>query len=279
MTAPQHPRTPEEQPPAEPRFVTTRHAEGVTTVVLDRPDHRNSLNYELAAELLDAVIRAVTEPATRVVVLTGAGSAFCAGDDIEAVQQARDGMRDGAPASRLTRDYLYLRICEALITARKPVVAGLNGATVGAGTEMACAADYRLASDKVRIGSGLVQVGYPGNAALLPRVVGPARATELFVTGRLADAHEAERIGLVDRVVPHDTFQKELDSLAAALAAAPTKAIGHFKELRERCWGQPAEFALRLQNEFHHRSHAEIEDGREGLDAFLNKRTPRFTGR
>lgn len=269
----------EETPPRPSPLLDERFENGVTTLVMNRPKSRNSLNYELAAALLDAVIRASRDEATRVLVLTGAGDVFCAGDDINAVRAARDGEWSKAPASQLTRDYFYLRVCEELLNAPKPVLAGLNGPTVGAGTEMACAADYRLASDSLRIGSGLVHVGYAGNAAMLPRVVGPARATELFLTGRLADAAEAERIGLVDRVVARDVFDKELESFAHQLAQAPTKAIGCFKELRERGWGQPAEYALRIQNEYHHRSHHELEDGDEGLNAFLERRTPRFTGR
>ncbi|UGY94130.1 enoyl-CoA hydratase/isomerase family protein [Streptomyces gobiensis] len=252
--------------------------DGVATLTLNRPGQRNALDRELSEQLLAALVRAAADPAVRCVVITGSGGAFCAGDDLAAVSEFLDGVRTNTPADAVTGDGHYLRICEAIVTCPKPVIAGIDGAAAGAGTEIACAADYRLASDRAKIGSCLVQVGHLGNAVMLPRVVGPARATEMFLTGRLVGAAEAERTGLVHQVVPAERFSAELSGLAARLASGPTKSIGYYKELREAAWGQPVLYGLRLQDIFHVRSHTEIKDASEGPRAFLEGRPPQFAG-
>lgn len=252
--------------------------DGVRTLTLNRPRQRNGLNRELSEAFLSGLVQAAQAPEVRCIVINGAGPAFCAGDDLATVNAFLDGDRTHAPAVAATGDAHYLRICEEILSAPKPVIVGVHGAVAGAGTEIACAADYRLASTDAQIGSGLVRVGHVGNAAMLPRVVGAARATEIFLTGRLVAADEAQRIGLVDRVVPDESLAVELCGFAAQLAAGPTKAIAMFKELRERAAGQPALFALRLQDRFHIRSHSELADGTEGPRAFLERRAPRFSG-
>lgn len=251
---------------------------GIASVVLDRPERRNSLNHDMAVAVLGAVLAAGEDPRVRVIVLRGAGGAFCAGDDVLTVDRWREGDRDGAPFDRLTADAYYLRICEALLTVPKPVVAVLEGVSAGAGTEIACAADLRFCSPEARIGSCLVSVGHVGNVVMMSRVVGPARATEIYMTGRLVGAQEALAVGLVDRVADREGFARELDVLLDALASAPTRAIGLFKELRERSWGESARSGLRLQDEFHLRTHREVADGAEGLRAFVEHRPPRFRG-
>ncbi|MEE1942796.1 enoyl-CoA hydratase-related protein [Streptomyces sp. TRM 70361] len=259
--------------------LTVETHEGIAKLTLNRPDRRNGINQELGAELLRAVVDAARDDTVRVIVLTGSGPAFCAGDDIESLRELMAGNHARAASFPGSRDSYYLRVCEEILRAPKPVIAGLNGAAVGAGTEIACAADYRLASSEARIGSCLSRLGHVGNAVLLPRVVGPARATEIFLTGRLVGAAEAERIGLVDRVVPAEDFASELENLAAALGSGPTRAFGMFKELRDRAWQAPAEFGLRLQDAYHAKCLDGYHDGREGPHAYLERRPPRFTGR
>jgi 2-(1,2-epoxy-1,2-dihydrophenyl)acetyl-CoA isomerase len=251
---------------------------GVAVLTLDRPRQRNSLTRPMAEALLRGLVTAAADPAVRVIVLRGAGGAFCAGDDVRSVDRWRAGDRDDAPFSPLTGDAHYLRVCEAILAAPKPVVAALEGAAAGAGAEIACAADYRLLSEDAQIGSCLVRVGHVGNVVLMSRLVGPGRATEIYLTGRLVPAAEALALGLADAVVPRAAFEKELAALVAGFAAAPTRAIGLFKELRERTWGQPAEYGLRLQDAYHVRTHAESADAGEGLRAFVERRPPRFTG-
>ena len=254
--------------------------DGVATITMNRPERRNGLDRELGLRLLESVLRAAESPAVRAIVLTGAGRAFCAGDDISGLGELVSGNRVNTPSVQESGDAYYLRVCEALVQAQKPVIAGINGAAVGAGAEIACAADYRLATSCARIGSGLIKLGQVGNVVMMTRVVGPARATEIFLTGRLVEAGEAERIGLFDRVVSADAFSRELAVLAARLANGPTKTIGLFKELRERTWYQPAEFGLRLQDQYHARCcGGEVDEGLEGPRAYLELRPPKFTGR
>lgn len=264
---------------AEPGPVLAAVGAPVRTITLNRPESRNGLNRTLSEALLAAVVDASADSAVRCIVITGSGPAFCAGDDLATVSSFLAGDRSEAPAVEVTGDAHYLRICEAMLCAPKPVIVGLNGVAAGAGTEIACAADYRLAAASARIGSGLVRVGHVGNAVMLGRVVGPARATEIFLTGRFVGADEAERIGLVDRVVDDDVFDHALGELAAGFAAGPTKAVGMFKELREQTWMQPSIYGLRLQDIYHVRSHTELEDGIEGPRAFIEHRPPRFSGR
>ncbi|WP_166350127.1 enoyl-CoA hydratase/isomerase family protein [Phytoactinopolyspora limicola] len=255
------------------------HADGLTTLRLNRPHRRHGLDRELGTRLLEAVVRASHDSAVRAVLLTGTDHCFCAGDDISGLRELVEGERAHTPSFPETGDAFYLRICEAMIQAPKPTIAAIDGAAVGAGAEIACAADYRLASGRARIGSGLIHLGHLGNAVMLARVVGPARATEIFLTGRLVEADEALRIGLVDRVVANDSFDRAAADLGRRLAHAPTKAIALFKELRERTWGQPIEYGLRMQDLYHVRACTETEDGTEGPAAYLERREPQFTGR
>jgi 2-(1,2-epoxy-1,2-dihydrophenyl)acetyl-CoA isomerase len=253
-------------------------SDGVATFTLNRPERRNSLTRELSQTLLRGLVVAAGDSQVRLIVLRGASGTFCAGDDVPAVDRWRAGDPEAAPFDPLTSDAYYLRICEAILGAPKPVVAAVEGAAAGAGAEIACAADYRIVSASARIGSCLVGVGHVGNVVLMSRLIGPGRATEIYLTGRLVPAAEALTIGLADRVVEPEHFDKELAGLAEVFAQAPTRAIGLFKELRERTWGQPATTGLRLQDAYHLRTHAEVRDSGEGLRAFTERRPPSFTG-
>ncbi|MBV9383492.1 MAG: enoyl-CoA hydratase/isomerase family protein [Streptosporangiaceae bacterium] len=255
---------------------------GAARFRLNRPLRNNCLNSDLCDALLAGLLEASADPAVRVIVITGAGDAFCSGEELDtgysAVPQAAVPRAAAGQVCRQMPDLPYLRICEAILHAPKPVIAGINGVSAGAGTEIACAADYRLAADTARIGSFLTTMGQLGNAVMLPRVVGWARATEIYLTGRLVPAAEAAEIGLVNRTVVAEDLDAELDVLAARLASGPTKAIGMYKELRDRAWGQPVEYGLHLQGIYHRRADRELSDGAEGVSAFLEDRLPRFSG-
>jgi enoyl-CoA hydratase/carnithine racemase len=251
---------------------------GLLWLQLNRPRSGNALDRALG-EALFAELHKAVDKQVRVVVITGTGTAFCAGDDLKTVDAHLAGERLNSPVVGTTDDPIYLRIVEAIVDAPFPVIAAINGPAAGAGTEIACAADLRIASSAARIGSCLVNVAQVGTALMLGRVIGEARATEVYLSGRLVEMEEALRIGLVHEVVSPDELEAAALERARGLAQAPTKAIALYKELRERLHGESIEHGLRLQNAFHIRNNREVEDSFEGARAFLDKRTPRFTGR
>ncbi|MBB4660645.1 enoyl-CoA hydratase/isomerase family protein [Conexibacter arvalis] len=252
---------------------------GELRLTLNRPERLNAIDHALGMALLGALDRATDDPEVRVVVLAGADGAFCAGDDLSSLERSLDGEYRDAPFFHGTRDTIYTRIVHAIYQCPKPVLAALGGVCAGAGTEIACAADIRLAAERARIGSRLVRIGQVGNAIALPRVVGPARAAEIYMTGRLVCSAEALRIGLVHEVLADDALDARVDELAAQLAASATKAIGFYKQLLLRTWGESPAVGLRMQDDAHRATVTEIEDGAEGVRAFAEGRPPRFTGR
>lgn len=256
------------------------HADGVLWLKLNRPDVRNALNRPLCEALIQALHAAEFDTSVRAVVLTGAGKAFCAGDDITGLRDGHEGRgtSSSVPSDPIDGVTLYTRIASMIVALGKPVIAGINGAAAGAGLEIACAADLRYASSVARMGSGLVKIGQPGTVAMFPRVVGDARATEIYITGRLVNAEEALRIGLVHEVFEASTFETQLAGIAAQVAQAATKAIGFFKSQREANRLLDAQAALFAQDRMHRRAALEIRDCIDGAMAFLEKRPPRFTG-
>lgn len=251
---------------------------GVLSLTMNRPGRLNAIDRELGMALLAALDRAIDDPSVRVVTLTGAGRAFCAGDDIVSIEASFRGDVGTNPTFCGTRDTIYSRIVHAIYQCPKPVIAVINGVSAGAGTEIACAADLRLAAASARIGSCLVRAGQVGNAVTLPRVVGPSRAFEIYATGRFVDSEEAVRIGLVHETVPDTQLTARANELAGELSSAATKAIGFYKQLLQRAWGESPILGLRLQDDMHRMSHAQIDDSAEGFRAFVEKRPPRFTG-
>ena len=260
-------------------LLVTRPEPDVLCLQLNRPQAGNAIDRALGEDLLAALTDAADDRTVRATIITGTGRTFCAGDDIGGIDAHLAGDHTNSPVVGTTEDPIYLRIVEAIVAAPFPVIAAVNGAAAGAGTELACAADLRLAATPARIGSCLINVAQVGNAVMLARVVGAARATEIYLSGRLVDMDEALHIGLVHRVVPADHLQPEALALARQLAAAPTRAIALYKELRERLHGATIEQGLRVQNTFHIRNNREVEDSLEGARAFLEKRAPRFSGR
>jgi 2-(1,2-epoxy-1,2-dihydrophenyl)acetyl-CoA isomerase len=248
---------------------------GVLVVTLNRPDVLNAVNDRLSADLQDALRFAERAPTVRCVVLTGAGRGFCSGQDL----RDRTGVGEVAYGDSLRRRYnpIVLR----LRTMEKPVIAAINGVAAGAGCNLALAADLRIASDRASFIEIFARIGLipdSGGTFHLPRLVGLAKAFELAYTADPVDAAEALRIGLVNRVVPHDDLRPVTMALARRLAQGPTKGFGLLKRGFTFALGATLEQAL--EYEAHLQTIAgRTLDHREGVAAFFEKRPPRFEGR
>jgi 2-(1,2-epoxy-1,2-dihydrophenyl)acetyl-CoA isomerase len=251
--------------------------DGAAWIRLDRPDKLNALTGRMAEEVIDVLGASADDPAVRCVVVTGEGRGFSAGQDLGEFSARGLSSLDIAEHLRIG----YNRMIAALVELPKPVLAGVNGVAAGAGLSLALACDVRLASDAATFLQAFVKIGLvpdSGGTWLLPRAVGYGRALELSITGRRVDAEEAVRIGLAHRVVPAESFPGELEGLAASFAEGPTRAIGATKRLLSEAVGstlaETLEREAMVQAEM-----AGSPDFAEGVQAFLDKRTARFTGR
>ncbi len=251
-------------------------SDGVASIKLNRPDALNSLDNRMASELRDALKRATRDGAARSLLLTGTGRAFCAGQDLKAITG------ESAPAS--LGDHLrrtWNPIIASLHELTKPSVAVLNGTAAGAGASLALACDLRIASDKASIMLAFARVGViPDSGATwtLPRLVGLGRALELAYLADPVPAEEALRLGLVNRVVPHDELQTQARQLARRLADGPTLTYALTKRAMRRSYGLSLDEALEQEAQLQTVA-GRSADYAEGVDAFVGKRPPTFTGR
>lgn len=261
------------QPPA---FASLRYeiADAVATIVLDRPDALNSLTVPLKEELLAAFREAGRDGTVRAVVLTGAGRAFCAGQDLRERLEP-----DAAPLAVEVRDR-YNPLILAMRRLEKPIVGAINGVAAGAGASLAFACDLRVAAEGASFVLAFGRVGLvPDSGAtwMLPRLVGLARAFELAMLNEPLSAVDAERLGLVNAVVPAEGLLDAARDLAGRLAAGAPRAIALTKRALNRSLETDLESALEYEA-FLQGIAGRTADHAEGLRAFLEKRPPRFTG-
>ncbi len=252
---------------------------GVALLTLDNPDQRNAMSEPMTRSWVRAVTALRGRPDVRAVVVTGEGSAFCSGGDTSWIAGEPDArvpdLRDRMQA--FYRDWLAVRTLEV------PTIAAVNGPAVGAGLCLALACDLRYAAASARLGAPFVRLGlHPGMAAtaLLPDVVGPARARDLLLTGRMVDAEEAERIGLVGGVVPDGDLDAVLDVAAGIAATAPLASRLTTVALRDGGHGGVGgvEAAIRWEA-LAQPVTMTTEDLQEGIRAVQERRTPVFRGR
>lgn len=259
-------------------FITSSREEAVTTITLNRPDKLNAFSGTMREDLLAALHDAEEGGSCRAVILTGAGRAFCAGGDVEAMSALQ---RDrNAEAFQKLLD-TGAAIVTQITSMTKPVIAAINGVAAGAGCNLALACDYRIASDTAKLGESFVRIGlHPdwGGTWLLPRIIGRSRAVELLMTGRLVDAVEALALGMVDRVVSSGELPGAATELARAMAAGPPLAIGGIKRalLASERNDLPAQLDLEAENQIKAFLSA---DSSEGMAAYFEKRPPRFRGK
>jgi 2-(1,2-epoxy-1,2-dihydrophenyl)acetyl-CoA isomerase len=247
---------------------------GVATITLDRPDALNSLTVQLKTELLAAFRQADRERGVRVVVLTGAGRAFCAGQDLRERLEP-----DASPLAVEIRER-YNPLVLAMRRLEKPIVGAINGVAAGAGASLAFACDLRLAAEGASFVLAFGRVGLvpdTGATWLLPRLVGLARATELAMLDAPLGAADAERWGLVSRVVPGEALLDEARAMAARLADAAPRALALTKRALNRSLELSLEGALSYEADLQGIA-GRTADHAEGIAAFLEKRPARFTG-
>jgi enoyl-CoA hydratase/carnithine racemase len=255
---------------------------GATVLLtLDRPAARNAYSDAMVRSLVDALGEAEQDPEVRAIVLTGAGEAFHAGGDLK-LMRAADGMFAGGPAELRSRYVAGIQtIPRKLAACDKPIIAAINGAAIGAGLDLACMCDLRVAAAGAKLGSTFVKVGLvpgDGGAYFLARTVGFPRALELMLTGRLVDAAEALTLGLVHRVVPGDELMKEAMALAEELGQLPPVALRLTKRAAYRAWDADMEAALELASTYQGIAQS-TEDHKAAVAAILDRQPARYRGR
>ena len=252
--------------------------EGIATIILNRPDKMNALSRGLFEGIYNAVEDATKDNEVRVLVITGTGQAFCSGADVKAL--AENASRPATEEKERPRGMRHVPFAIQLQQCDKPVIAAINGAAVGIGLDLALACDIRIASDKARLTVGYIRRGMlPAGGAtyFLPRLVGMDKACQFIWTGDMIDAKEAERIGLVTMVVPHDELESATRELAEKIAKGPPQAIQSAK--RAIYEGLKTDLETNLEYTMAVRQELlKTGDHKEGTTAFVEKREPVFKG-
>lgn len=245
----------------------------VGVVTLNRPDAMNALNNELMNELTAAIDKLEADTSIGCIVITGSSKAFAAGADVKEMQP-KDYM-DVYEEDFITANWERVTRC------RKPVVAAVAGYALGGGCELAMMCDFILAADNAKFGQPEIRLGTipgAGGTQRLTRFVGKSKAMEMCLTGRMMDAEEAERAGLVSRIIPADDLRKEAMKAANTICELSRPAVMMAKESINRAYEMTLTEGVRFERRIFHSSFA-LDDQKEGMQAFIEKRNPHFKNR
>lgn len=256
-----------------PDFIKLEQQERVGIITLNRPKQLNALNAELMQELAKALYGYDADEGIGAIVITGSEKAFAAGADIGAMKDF--GYMDAFKSDYITRDW------EHILRIRKPVIAAVAGYALGGGNELAMMCDIVIAADNAKFGQPEVNLGVmpgAGGTQRLPRFAGKAKAMDLCLTARMMDAAEAERAGLVSRVVPLDKLMAEALAVAQKIAACSLPVVMMIKESINRAYETSLSEGVRFERRLFHSQFA-LDDQKEGMAAFLEKRKPAFKHR
>src|SRR5438876_3019620 len=251
----------------------------ITRITLNRPAALNSFNDRMGEELYTALKEAEKDEGTRCLIITGAGRAFSAGEDVSGLKERYGGDSRPSLGDHLRKKYhpMILRIRNM----EKPVIARINGIAAGSGASLALACDIRIASEEAGLKQAFIGVGLvpdSGSSYFLTRMIGPGRALELIMTGKTIPAREAEQLGLINKVVPAAELDKHTDELAHRLATGPTKALGLSKRIVNRVTSLELPDALEYEA-YNQDIAGRTSDHLEAVKSFLEKRQPKFSGK
>jgi len=256
--------------------ILTNVSDRVATLTFNRPDKLNALSMDLIAVSIETLGRWSRDAEIGCIVVTGAGRAFCAGGDVSTMaQDDNETLEQKIDRLRQMQELSWL-----LYNMPKVTIASVNGFAMGAGLGVCLACDLRIASDKARFGTAYAKVGYGGDFGttwLLAQYAGGPKAKELFFLGDIIDATEAHRLGLVNRIVPHESLEAEVNGIASRIAHGPLTSYRYMKANVNLAPGADFRTLLDREAETHMRC-SMTEDHKEGVRAFMEKREPKFTG-
>jgi 2-(1,2-epoxy-1,2-dihydrophenyl)acetyl-CoA isomerase len=263
--------------------ITVEKADSVATLTLSRPDKLNCLNAPILHETARALKQLNEDEDIKALIITGAGRAFCSGADLSAPPYGTDKNQEGiSRAEHITPFVSFGWVVKLIVDFTKPVIAAVNGISAGGGLALALAADVRIASENATFSAIFIKRGLVpdcGVSYYLPRLVGISKALELMWTGEKVGARDAERMGMVNRVVPHDELMKAAREFAISLAKSPSLAIEMIKKMAYTSMKSDSVMTQMAVEDFMQQVCRESEDVREGVMSFLEKREPKFTGR
>ena len=256
--------------------IQTKVKDQVAFIAFNRPEVFNSFNREMALRFQDVLDTCESNSEVRAIVISGNGKAFCAGQDLKEVTSP-----DLNPGFKKILEEHYNPIITRIRTIKKPIIAAVNGVAAGAGANIALACDIVVASDKASFIQAFSKIGLvpdSGGTFFLPRLIGFQKASALMMLGDKVSVEEAERLGMIYKVIPSETFSEEVDKLAVHVANMPTQALGFIKQMLNKSMTNTLEEQLELEGKLQIKS-AQSEDYSEGVNAFVEKRKPNFKGK